>query len=425
MVKVAAVHPDSIAAELGIVPGTELLSVNGRELEDFLDWEFLTAEEQFLLHVRRPDGEEVEFDIERPFEEPMGVSLEPPRVRRCANRCDFCFVDGLPPGLREGLYIRDDDYRLSFRYGHFVTMTNLKQWDIDRIIEYRLSPLYVSVHATDPVMRRYVLRNPLAPDIVALMRELGSRGIEFHTQVVMSPGVNDGTVLEQTLADLYAMGDMVGGCSVVPVGLTEFSKHHLVREPTAAECGAAIELIAARAEVARRERGITWAYGADELYNRAGVELPPEADYGAFDQVENGVGAVRFLQRQVRRDAADLRGWAGRRIGVVTGTGMGPLMPIVLRDLARETGAEFELLVVTNTLFGPSVTCAGLLPGAAIQQALAGRRDLDFALIPGESLNDQGLFMDDMSYSLLSAAVPVEVRASKHFSDALALHAAA
>jgi len=425
MVKVAAVHPDSIAAELGIVPGTELLSVNGRELEDFLDWEFLTAEEQFLLHVRRPDGEEVEFDIERPFEEPMGVSLEPPRVRRCANRCDFCFVDGLPSGLREGLYIRDDDYRLSFRYGHFVTMTNLKQWDIDRIIEYRLSPLYVSVHATDPVMRRYVLRNPLAPDIVALMRELGSRGIEFHTQVVMSPGVNDGTVLEQTLADLYAMGDMVGGCSVVPVGLTEFSKHHLVREPTAAECGAAIELIAARAEVARRERGITWAYGADELYNRAGVELPPEADYGAFDQVENGVGAVRFLQRQVRRDAADLRGWAGRRIGVVTGTGMGPLMPIVLRDLARETGAEFELLVVTNTLFGPSVTCAGLLPGAAIQQALAGRRDLDFALIPGESLNDQGLFMDDMSYSLLSAAVPVEVRASKHFSDALALHAAA
>jgi putative radical SAM enzyme (TIGR03279 family) len=425
MVKVAAVHPDSIAAELGIVPGTELLSVNGRELEDFLDWEFLTAEEQFLLHVRRPDGEEVEFDIERPFEEPMGVSLEPPRVRRCANRCDFCFVDGLPSGLREGLYIRDDDYRLSFRYGHFVTMTNLKQWDIDRIIEYRLSPLYVSVHATDPVMRRYVLRNPLAPDIVALMRELGSRGIEFHTQVVMSPGVNDGTVLEQTLADLYAMGDMVGGCSVVPVGLTEFSKHHLVREPTAAECGAAIELIAARAEVARRERGITWAYGADELYNRAGVELPPEADYGVFDQVENGVGAVRFLQRQVRRDAADLRGWAGRRIGVVTGTGMGPLMPIVLRDLARETGAEFELLVVTNTLFGPSVTCAGLLPGAAIQQALAGRRDLDFALIPGESLNDQGLFMDDMSYSLLSAAVPVEVRASKHFSDALALHAAA
>jgi putative radical SAM enzyme (TIGR03279 family) len=425
MVRVTAVDPQSIAAELGIMPGTELLSVNGRELEDFLDWEFLTAEEQFLLHVRQPTGEEVEFDIERPFETPMGVSLEPPRVRRCANRCDFCFVDGLPAGLREGLYIRDDDYRLSFRYGHFVTMTNLKQWDIDRIIEYRLSPLYVSVHATDPVRRRHVLRNPLAPDIVELMRHLGEHGIRFHTQVVMSPGVNDGRVLEETLGDLYAFGDVVGGCSVVPVGLTEFSKHHLVREPTAAECRGAIELIDARAAVARRERGVTWAFGADELYNRAGVELPPESSYGAFDQVENGVGSVRFLQRQVRRDASGLRGWAGRRIGIVTGAGMGPLMPLVLDDLARETGAEFELLVVANTLFGPSVTCAGLLPGAAIQQALAGRGDLDLALIPGESLNDNGLFMDDMSFSLLAAAVPIEVRASKHFSDALELEAAA
>jgi putative radical SAM enzyme (TIGR03279 family) len=425
MIKVTAVHPGSIADELGLRAGTELLSVDGRNLEDFLDWEFLTADEQFVLHVRQPDGEEIEFEIERPLEEPMGVTLEPPRVRRCANRCDFCFVDGLPEGLREGLYIRDDDYRLSFRYGHFVTMTNLKPWDIRRIIEYRLSPLYVSVHATDPVIRRYVLRNPLAHDIVPLMRELGEHGIRFHTQVVMSPGVNDGKVLAQTLADLYGMGDTVGGCSVVPVGLTEFSKHHLVREPTAAECRAALELIDARAAVAQQERGITWAYGADELYNRAGVELPPESAYGAFDQVENGVGAVRFLQRQVREDAPALSGWAGRRIGVVTGTAMGALMPMVLDPLARATGATFELIVVTNTLFGPSVTCAGLLPGAAIQAALAARGDLDLALIPGESVNDDGLFMDSMALTELAGSVPVAVRRSRTFSDALELPVAA
>jgi putative radical SAM enzyme (TIGR03279 family) len=425
MIKVTAVHPGSIADELGLRPGTELLSVDGRNLEDFLDWEFLTADERFLLHVRQPDGEEIEFDIERPLEEAMGVTLEPPRVRRCANRCDFCFVDGLPQGLREGLYIRDDDYRLSFRYGHFVTMTNLKPWDIRRIIDYRLSPLYVSVHATDPVIRRYVLRNPLAQDIVPLMRELGEHGIRFHTQVVMSPGVNDGKVLAQTLADLYAMGETVGGCSVVPVGLTEFSKHHLVREPTAAECRAAIALIDSRAETAQRERGVTWAFGADELYNRAGVELPPESAYGSFDQVENGVGAVRFLQRQVREDAPELRGWTGQRIGVVTGTAMGALMPKVLEPLARATGASFELVVVANTLFGPSVTCAGLLPGGAIQTALAGRTDLDLALIPGESVNDDGLFMDSMSMGELAATVPVEVRRSKTFSDALDAPAAA
>ena len=419
MIRVTAVHPSSIAAEIGLRPGSELIAVDGRDLEDFLDWEFLTAEERFTLHVRQPDGEEIEFDIERPFEEPLGVTLEPPRVRRCANRCDFCFVDGLPQGLREGLYIRDDDYRLSFRYGHFVTMTNLKQWDIDRIIEYRLTPLYVSVHATDPVLRRYVLRNPLAPDIVPLMRQLAEHGIRFHTQVVMSPGVNDGKVLERTLSDLYAFGDAVGGCSVVPVGLTEYSKHHLVREPTAEECRAAIAIIDARAAIAQRERGVNWAYGADELYNRAGMELPPESAYGTFDQIENGVGAVRYLQRRVREDAKELRGWEGRRIGIVTGTAMAPLMPRVTEALVRESGATFEVIPVENTLFGRSVTCAGLLPGAAIRDVLSRRGDLDLALIPGEALNDDGLFMDSMAYTALADAVPMEVRPSKHFSDAM------
>jgi putative radical SAM enzyme (TIGR03279 family) len=163
VLKVTSIHPDSIAAELGLQEGAQLLTVNGRELEDFLDWEFLTAEEQILLHVRQPDGEEIEYDIERPLGEPIGVSLEPPRIRRCANRCDFCFVDGLPDGLRDVLYIRDDDYRLSFRYGNFATLTNLKAHDVERIIEYRLSPLYVSVHATDPIVRRYLLRNPTSP----------------------------------------------------------------------------------------------------------------------------------------------------------------------------------------------------------------------------------------------------------------------
>ena len=278
MIRVTAVHQESIAEELGLRAGTELISVDGRELEDFLDWEFLTAEERFLLHVRQPDGEEIEFDIERPLHESLGVSLEPARIRRCANRCDFCFVDGLPDGLRDVLYIRDDDYRLSFRYGNFATLTNLKPRDEERIIEYRLSPLYVSVHATDPTVRRYLLRNPTAPEIVPQLRRFAEHGIEFHTQIVMSPGVNDGEVLRQTLRELYEFGPAILGCSVVPVGLTEFSKHHLVREPTAAECRAAIALVEERSAIALAERGSHWAFGADELYIRAGVELPPARD---------------------------------------------------------------------------------------------------------------------------------------------------
>ena len=419
MIRVTAVQPASIAEELGLVAGTELLRVDGRSLEDFLDWEFLTAEEAFLLHVRQPDGEEIEFDIERPLGEPLGVSLEPARIRRCANRCDFCFVDGLPDGLRDVLYIRDDDYRLSFRYGNFATLTNLKPRDEERIIEYRLSPLYVSVHATDPTLRRYLLRNPTAPDILPQLRHFADHGIQFHTQVVMSPGVNDGAVLEQTLRELYEFGPAVLGCSVVPVGLTEYSKHHLVREPTAEECGAAIRLVEARAAIALGERGTHWAFGADELYLRAGAELPPAEIYDGFDQVENGVGSVRWLQQRIVHGVASVQAWAGSRIGVVTGTAMGPLMPMVLEPLARATGAHFELITVVNSLFGPSVTTAGLLPGTALQGALSPRRDLDLALLPGESVNDDGLFMDSMSLDLLAHAVPMELRLSKDFADAL------
>ena len=424
MLKVTAVHPDSIAAELGLQEGTQLLTVNGRELEDFLDWEFLTAEEEILLHVRQPDGEEIEYDIERPLGEPIGVSLEPARIRRCANRCDFCFVDGLPDGLRDVLYIRDDDYRLSFRYGNFATLTNLKPRDVARIIEYRLSPLYVSVHATDPVVRRYLLRNPTAPDILPQLRHFADHGIEFHTQIVMSPGVNDGAVLRQTLTELYDFGPAIMGCSVVPVGLTEYSKHHLVREPTEAECAEAVRIIERHAAVARAERNTWWAYGADELYMRAHLELPPEDVYDGFQQVENGVGAVRWLQRQIRDEGEDFRAWAGMRIGVVTGTAMAPLMPQVLSPLTEATGASLELIALENTLFGSTVTTAGLLPGHAMLDALRDRHDLDVVLIPGESVNDDGLFIDNLPIRTLAESVPMRIRSSYDFADALSAVAA-
>ncbi|HQR18579.1 MAG TPA: DUF512 domain-containing protein [Gemmatimonadales bacterium] len=425
MIRVNAVQPGSLGEELGLSVGTELLSVNGRPLEDFLDWEFLTAEDAFTLHVRQADGEEIEFDIERPEGMPMGLGLEPPRIRRCANRCDFCFVDGLPTGLRDTLYIRDDDYRLSFRYGNFATLTNLKQRDVDRIIEYRLSPLYVSVHATDPTVRRWLLRNPTAPDILEQLRGFAAHGIQFHTQIVMSPGVNDGEVLVRSLDDLYAFGSAVLSVSVVPVGLTEFSKHHLVREPSAAECAAAVMLVERHAAVARAERGIAWCLGADELYLRAGLPLPGPEAYDDFDQVENGVGSVRYLQARIREDAGALAHLAGKRIAVLTGTSMGALMPQVLAPLADATGASFELMVLENTLFGPRVTTAGLLPGAAFRAALQGRDDLDLALLPAESVNDDMLFMDDVGAYALQAELPVEIRFSHHFTDALAAPVAA
>ena len=350
VIRVQAVAPDSIGGELGLLPGTELLAINGRALEDFLDWEFLSADERFLLRARLPTGEEMEYDIERPEGFPMGVTLEPPRIRRCANHCDFCFVDGNPAGLRTPLYIRDDDYRLSFRYGNFATLTNLKPWDVDRIVEYRLSPLYVSVHATDPTIRRWLLRNPEAPDIVPQLRWFTGQGIAFHAQVVLVPGVNDGVELERTLADLYGIGAGVLSVSVVPVALTEFSKRHLVREPTPAECRAALGAVDRVATRALVERGAPWCFGADDLYLQAGEPLPAAEWYGEFEQRENGVGSVRFLQTRIAAAVGRLPDLAGKRIGVVTGTAMGALMPQVIDELTAATRARFELVLVAIIL---------------------------------------------------------------------------
>jgi NifB/MoaA-like Fe-S oxidoreductase len=212
---------------------------------------------------------------------------------------------------------------------------------------------------------------------------------------------------------------------VVPVGLTEYSKHHLVREPTIEECQAAIRLVEERSAIARTERGTHWAFGADELYLRAGVELPGAEIYDGFDQVENGVGSVRWLQQRIEAAADQLHEWKGKRIAVVTGTAMAPLMPLVLESLTRITEARFEVVPVVNSLFGPRVTTAGLLPGAAMQQALQSRRDLDLILLPGESVNDDGLFIDSMSLDLLASTVPAEIRLSKDFSDALQIPVAA
>lgn len=420
MIKVAAVAPDSIGAELGIEPGTELVAVNGRPLLDFLDWEFLTADDRFELEARLPGGDAVVFDIERPEGFPMGIELEPPRIRRCGNRCDFCFVDGLPEGLRETLYIRDDDYRLSFRHGNFATLTNLKEHDVRRILEYRLSPLYVSVHATDPVVRRRLLRNPLAPDVMEQLTMFSRDGIRFHTQIVLQPGVNDGAELQRSLGDLYSLGDAVLSVSVVPVGLTEFSKHNLVREPTRDECRDAVAQVERFGERAVKERKDRWAHGSDELYAVAELPLPPAEAYGEFEQVENGVGSVRFMETRITEAGPRMASLRNKQLAVATGTGMGRLMTMVLPHLEKHTGGAFELIVLENDLFGPRVTTAGLLPGAAFRSALQSRDDLDLVLLPAEALNDDHRFIDNMPLAELAAAVPAEIRCSYDFADVLA-----
>ncbi|HEY0996576.1 MAG TPA: DUF512 domain-containing protein [Gemmatimonadaceae bacterium] len=424
MVRVSRIQPHSIAEELGIVPGTELVSVNGRELLDFLDWEFLTAEDELEIAARLPGGDEVVYEIERPEGEPLGVELEPPTVRRCANRCEFCFIEGLPSGLRKNLYVRDDDYRLSFAYGNFATLSNLKDRDFQRIIEYRLSPLYVSVHATPWEARKVLLNNKKAPNIVEQLQRLVAGGIQFYSQMVIVPGFNDGEVLEQSLTDLWNFGEACLSVAIVPVGLTQFS--HLYTGQSMDEGNARKLLEAAErwGAKARAERGETWVYGSDELYLLANRPLPPAEFYGEFGQIENGVGAVAYLRRQLDEGLDSLPRLDGRRIGVVTGVSMTPMMPELLEKIAARTGAHFELITVTNSLFGPTTTTAGLLVGADIRRALAGRHDLDMALIPAETINDNGVFLDDASFIAVREELPMPVYPSYDFVDVLSLEGA-
>ena len=421
MVRVSRVLPGSISEEMGVLPGTELLTVNGRELADFLDWEFLTADEELVIEARLPDGEEIVYEVERPEGEGLGVELEPPNVRRCANRCEFCFIEGLPKGLRKSLYVRDDDYRLSFAYGNFATLSNVKERDIQRILEYRLSPLYVSVHATPWEARKILLNNPRVPNILEQLERLAAGGIQFHGQMVVVPGLNDGDVLEASLTDLWNLGEAVLSVALVPVGVTQFSHLYTGKPMDAVNAGRILEAVERWEARALAERGDKWVYGSDELYLLAGRELPGVEHYGDFSQIENGVGAVTALRDRVRTGLSTLPRLEGKRIGVVTGVSMAALMPELLEALTARTGATFDMIVMENSLFGPTTTTAGLLVGADIRRALADRTDLDLALIPAETINDDGLFLDEERFITLRETLPMPVYPSYDFIDVLAL----
>ena len=423
MVKVSRIEQNSIADELGILPGTELLTVNGRPLSDFLDWEFLTADEELVIEARQPDGEQIIFELERLDGEPLGISLQPPTVRRCANRCEFCFIEGLPPGLRKPLYIRDDDYRLSFAYGNFATLSNVKERDIERILEYRLSPLYVSVHATNHEARKVLLNNQRVPDIKAQLMRLAAGGIQFHCQMVVVPGLNDAEVLEESLTDLWNMGDAVLSAAVVPVGLTQFSHLYTGKKMDRDTARAILERVERWGDRAQRERGQTWVFGSDELYMLGQRELPGVDHYGEFAQIENGVGAVTSLRMRVAAGLERVSRRDGQRIGVLTGSAMAPLMAPLLDKLSAATGAHFELIVAENSLFGPTITTAGLLVGKDIVAALGHRHDLDIALIPAETINEDSVFLDDFTLEAVRQLLPMPIFPSYDFIDVLASEA--
>ncbi len=423
MIRLAEVRKASIGEALGLRPGTALLRINGAEVRDAVDLLFLEAEERLELEAEGPGGDRVVYDIEKPAGESLGLVPEPDKIRRCTNACAFCFVKGNPKRdkLRASLYIKDDDYRLSFLYGHYVTLTNLREEDWERIVEQRLSPLYVSVHATEPDVRLAMLKNPRSAEIGRHLDRLQAGGIRFHAQVVLCPELNDGPVLDRTIEDLWARGEDVLSLSVVPVGLTAHNADRGIRPLEPEECRRALAQVETARARARRARGHGWCYAADELFLQADHPLPGSDYFDEPDLAANGVGAISRLRDEVRRGLGTLPRWDGHRILLVTGTSMGPHLRALGREIAEACGARIDTAVRPNGLYGPMVTTAGLLSGRDHLEAIRPRAEThDVALFSRSALNERERFLDDLSLEELRAAVPgIEICPSDNVVDAL------
>ena len=413
MVRIGEIGRGSIAEELELRIGTRILTVNGERVRDGLDFMFRTAEEEIELEAVGPDGGRVVYEISRDPSRSLGIVPDRDKIRECANECVFCFIDGNPPGARESLWLRDDDFRLSFTYGSYVTLTNLGPRGLRRLVDQRISPLYVSVHATDPEVRVRLLKNGRAGLILEQLGQLLAGGLEVHTQVVLCPGWNDGVELDRTIGDLYALGPGVLSLSVVPVGLTRYNLGRPVRLLGRDEAVAAIGQTAEIRNRALRERGQHWCYAADELFLIAGRDVPVAGYYDDWSLLENGVGALRTLLDAFDAGKDRLVPVSGvDRVRVVTGRSMEPFFEKMAPDVSRRTGCPVDVVAVGNDYFGPSVTIAGLLAGADILNAVGDSRRGDLVLLPGEALGAGGVFIDGMALaSLEERLAPAAVRA--------------
>ncbi len=406
---VASVAPGSIAEECGIQPGDVLVSLDGHQLRDVIDYRFWSAAPALAVLFRRGE-EEHEVAVEKEWDDDLGVQFESPlfdRIRTCRNNCVFCFLKNQPRGLRKSLYIKDDDYRLSFLFGNFITLSNLSEADLDRIEQQRLSPLYVSVHSTERELRNRLL-GVTAPDILEQLDQLGQRRVEIHAQVVLCPGLNDGDALERTIEDLATRNVVVQSIAVVPVGLTRFCQDPELRIYQPEEANRMVSRLIPLQRRFQRGLGRTLLHISDELYVIAGLPVPPASWYDGFPQLENGVGLVRRL----------LQGWANsrrrlptalpqpRRVGWVCGTAAYPTLRRLADDMSRVDGLQVEVVPVENEFFGSTVTVSGLLVGSDVIRATRGRR-VDGWVLPRVMFDGTGeLALDGVSFHQICCETP-------------------
>ncbi len=418
---ISGVRRHSLAEEAGIKAGEKLCEIDGVQVKDIIELSFYTTDDMVDLLIEAEDGTRRHVVIEKYPDEDLGLEFESAvfdKVRTCYNNCIFCFVDQMIPGMRPGLYVRDDDYRLSFLYGNFITLTNMKDEDFERIISTHMTPLYVSVHATDPVVRCQMMNNRFAGELMNKLERLLDAGIQVHTQIVCCPGYNDGEVLAKTFADLYERHPGVLTMAVVPVGLTK-NRADLpqLRSFTKEEAIAIVEQVTAWQERCRQETGKSFIYLGDEFYLLADKELPPGEWYDGFPQLENGIGLTRSFLDEWAEVTSKLHNPKGAADAVIPiGEGAYKVLKPLMDEFNRALGTQHEFLPVPNLFFGGKVNVTGLLTGGDIlKAAVNGKR----VILPAVVLNKDQLFLDDMSFEEFKKACPVKVEVAENAKELL------
>jgi putative radical SAM enzyme (TIGR03279 family) len=444
-VSITEVTPGSIGAELELEPGDRIMRINGRVVRDYLDFRFQTAgENELVIDVRKSTGEDWELNIERDEAEDFGLGLEQIVPRQCANECLFCFCKGNPETARPSLFVRDEDVRLSFLYGNYTTLTSITEDEMRRVIEQRLSPQYVSVHATDLDVRAYLLGiDKERADISGKMQQILDAGIEIHAQVVLCPNINDGEILRRTINDLAELHPRVSSVAIVPLGLTRYLNDERLTPVSSEFCRRTIDEVSVIQKDLRTRLGSTFAFLGDEIYLRAGQSVPSRRHYGDYPQIEDGIGMVRsfandfaaLTRKLERRDVSEARP-RGSRMGspagvarsggalngtIMTGTLFAPVLRGFINRHNERFGTRLHVLSVANEYFGGDVSVAGLLTGGDFLSARSHVTG-DFAIIPQVALkSDEPIFLDGMRFDELRQEFDVPLYAFDFASLANAL----
>ncbi|WP_291568471.1 DUF512 domain-containing protein [Clostridium sp. UBA2485] len=405
---VSKVLPNSIAEEVEIESGDKLISINGNNVKDIIDYKFLITDEYLELEVEKPNGEVWEIEIEKDYDEDLGIVFKEAILDRpmsCHNKCVFCFIDQLPTGMRQTLYFKDDDSRLSFLQGNFLTLTNMKEEDIERIIKYRISPINVSVHTTNPELRIKMLKNRFAGNIYDILKRLAEADIKVNTQIVCCPDINDGKELIRTIEDLYALYPSVENLAVVPLGITKFRANlpHL-KLFTKENSKELIESVKVLQDKYVKESGTPFVRLSDEFYVMAGIEPPKEEHYGGYEQLEDGIGMIRILKNTIKEQVEYLNKKGKGNFTMITGVSAKAVLEEVANSIMKvNSNIKINVIAVENKFFGTTITVAGLLTGIDIINTAKEETLGDYIIIPNNMLKKgyelgeevEGLLLDD------------------------------